>query len=166
MGPPGRCSPEFGMKWRVMLELVGPDGVVGVHEVGGRAAVAEYAPRMIGLTLEEGKHLLAALQVHLVRAQAEDHSRCLSTCLKSRRHVLGEALQRPHHLCMRQCTVIHFETQLGNAEPLGQHDDLLDTFRSRTDYRARAAGCGFLEAPEFGCKSPLSKVFCRRQRIG
>jgi hypothetical protein len=36
--------------------------------------VAEYAPQMIGLTLEEGKHLLAALQVHLVQAQAEDHS--------------------------------------------------------------------------------------------
>jgi hypothetical protein len=61
------------MKWRVMLELVGPDGIVGVHEVGGRAAVAEYAPRLIGLTLEEGKHLLAGLQVHLVQAQAEDH---------------------------------------------------------------------------------------------
>jgi hypothetical protein len=29
---------------------------------------------MIGLTLEGGKHLLAALQVHLVQAQAEDHS--------------------------------------------------------------------------------------------
>jgi hypothetical protein len=52
------------MKWRVMLELVGPDGIVCVHEVCGRAAVAEYAPQMIGLTLEEGKHLLAALQVH------------------------------------------------------------------------------------------------------
>jgi hypothetical protein len=51
------------MKWRVMLELVGPDGIVGVHEVGGRASVAEYAPRLIGLTLEEGKDLLAALQV-------------------------------------------------------------------------------------------------------
>jgi hypothetical protein len=63
------------MKWRVILELVGPDGIVGAHEVGGRAAVAEYAPRMIGLTQEEGKHLLAALQVHLVQAQAEDHSR-------------------------------------------------------------------------------------------
>jgi len=61
------------MKWRVMLELVGPDGTVGVHEVGGRTAVAEYAPRLIGLTLDEGKHLLAALQVHLVQAQAEDH---------------------------------------------------------------------------------------------
>ena len=63
IGPPGRCSREFWMKWRVMLELVGPDGTVCVHEVGGRVAVAEYAPQMIGLTLEEGKHLLAALQV-------------------------------------------------------------------------------------------------------
>ena len=44
MGAPVRCSREFGMKWRVMLELVGPDGIVGVHEVGGRAAVAAYAP--------------------------------------------------------------------------------------------------------------------------
>ena len=68
------------MKWRVLLELVGPDGIVGVHEVGGRAAVAEYAPQMIGLTLEEGKHLLAALQVHLVQAQAEDHCRHRRRC--------------------------------------------------------------------------------------
>ena len=82
MGPPGCCSREFGMKWRVMLELVGPDGIVGVHEVGGRAAVAvaEYGPQMIGLTLEEGKHLLAALQVHLVQAQAEDHCRHRRRC--------------------------------------------------------------------------------------
>ena len=56
MGPPGYCSREFEMKWRVMLGLVGPDGIVGVHEVGGRAAVAEYAPQMIGLIPEEGKH--------------------------------------------------------------------------------------------------------------
>ena len=68
------------MKWRVMLELVGPDGIVRVHEVGGRAAVAEYAPRLIGLTLEEGKHLLAALQVHLVQAQVEDHCRHRRRC--------------------------------------------------------------------------------------
>src|ERR1700761_1182751 len=80
MGPPGRCSREFGMKWRVMLELIGPDGIVGVHEVGGRAGVAEYAPRLIGLTLKEGKHLLATLQVHLVQAQAEDHSRRRRRC--------------------------------------------------------------------------------------
>jgi len=68
------------MKWRVMLELIGPDGAVVVHEVGGREAPTEYAPRMIGLTLEEGKHLLAALQVHLVQAQTEDHSRRRRRC--------------------------------------------------------------------------------------
>jgi hypothetical protein len=68
------------MKWRVMLELVGPDGTVGVHEVGGRAAVREYAPRMIGLTLSEGKRVLAALQAHLVQAQAEDHCRRRRRC--------------------------------------------------------------------------------------
>ena len=55
------------MKWRVVLELVGADGTVGVHEVSGGAAVAEYAPRMIGLTLAEGKHMLAAVQRHLVK---------------------------------------------------------------------------------------------------
>jgi hypothetical protein len=70
-----------------MLELVGPDGTVGVHEVGGRATVAEYASQMIGLTLEEGKDLLAALQVHLVRAQAEDHCRRRRRCQRSRRLV-------------------------------------------------------------------------------
>jgi hypothetical protein len=37
------------------IGVVGPDGIVGVHEVAGRAAVAEYAPRLIGLTLEEEK---------------------------------------------------------------------------------------------------------------
>ena len=68
------------MKWRVVLELTGPDGTVGAHEVCGRAAAAAYAPHTIGLTLEEGKHLLAALQVHLVQAQAEDHSRRRRRC--------------------------------------------------------------------------------------
>ena len=43
-------------------------------------AVAEYAPQMIGLTLEEGKHLLGALQVHLVQAQAEDQCRHRRRC--------------------------------------------------------------------------------------
>jgi hypothetical protein len=47
------------MKWRVMLELGGPDGTVVVHEVPGRAAVVEYAPQMIGLTLADGKQVLA-----------------------------------------------------------------------------------------------------------
>ena len=68
------------MKWRVVLELVGADGTVGIHEVSGGAAVAEYAPRMIGLTLAEGKQMLAAVQGHLVRAQTEDHCRRRRRC--------------------------------------------------------------------------------------
>jgi hypothetical protein len=47
MGRPRRCDRGFGMKWRIVLELVGADGTVGVHEVIGGAAGAEYAPRMI-----------------------------------------------------------------------------------------------------------------------
>jgi hypothetical protein len=68
------------MKWRVVLELIGPDGTVDVREVGGGAAVAEYAPRMIGLTLAEEKRMLAAVQRHLVRAQTEDHCRHRRRC--------------------------------------------------------------------------------------
>jgi hypothetical protein len=32
-------SRECGMKWRVVLELVGADGTAAVHEVSGGAAV-------------------------------------------------------------------------------------------------------------------------------
>jgi hypothetical protein len=34
------------MKWWVVLELVGPDGIVGVHEVGGRAAIKSSLCRL------------------------------------------------------------------------------------------------------------------------
>jgi hypothetical protein len=80
MGRLWRGDWEFGMKWRVVLELVGADGAVDVHEVGGAASVAEYAPRMIGLTLAEGKDMLAAMQRHLVQAQAGDHCRRRRRC--------------------------------------------------------------------------------------
>jgi hypothetical protein len=37
---------------RRAISLVGADGTVGVHEISGGAAVAEYASRMIGLKTE------------------------------------------------------------------------------------------------------------------
>ena len=80
MGRPVCGDRECGMKWRVVLELVGADGTVGIHEVSGAAAVAEYAPRMIGLTLAEGMQMLAAVQRHLVGAQTEDHCRRRRRC--------------------------------------------------------------------------------------
>jgi hypothetical protein len=71
------------MKWRVMLELVGPDGTVGVHEVGGRAAVAEYVPQMIGLTLEEGKHLQYVIPPEASAALARPTYSCCSHLWKA-----------------------------------------------------------------------------------
>jgi hypothetical protein len=68
------------MKWRVVLELVGADGTAAVHEISDGAAVAEYTPRMIGLTFAEGKDMLAAVQRHLVEAQMEDHCRRPRRC--------------------------------------------------------------------------------------
>jgi hypothetical protein len=76
------------MKWRVVLELVGADGTAAVHEVSGGAAGAEYTPRLIGLTLAEGKHMLAAVQRHLVDTQTADHCRRRRRCQRC-------GLQRP-----------------------------------------------------------------------
>jgi hypothetical protein len=61
------------MKWRLVMEVTRTDGAVRVHEIGGGAAVDEYSPRTVGLTLAEGKLALAGLQHHLVQAQTEDH---------------------------------------------------------------------------------------------
>jgi hypothetical protein len=92
---PGGGDREFGMTWRVMLELVGADGAVGVHEIGGGAAVAEYAPRTIGLTLAEGKRMLSAAQCHLVQAQAADHCHRRRRCQRcGRRRLLKDVRSR------------------------------------------------------------------------
>ena len=66
-------EPGGGMKWRVVMEVIRADGAVHVHEIGGGAAVDEYSPGTVGLTLAEGKLVLAGLQHHLVQAQTEDH---------------------------------------------------------------------------------------------
>jgi hypothetical protein len=68
------------MKWRVVMEVTGADGAVGVHEIGGGARIDEYSPRSVGLTLAEGKLVLAGLQHHLVQAQTDDHCRRRRRC--------------------------------------------------------------------------------------
>jgi hypothetical protein len=46
------------MKLRVVMEVTGADGAIRAHEIGGGAAVGEYSPRTIGLTLAEGHRQL------------------------------------------------------------------------------------------------------------
>jgi hypothetical protein len=58
---------ESGMKWRVMVELIGSDGTVHAHEVNaGGSNTAECSAETVGLTLADGKRTLAGLQDHLV----------------------------------------------------------------------------------------------------
>ena len=69
------------MKWRVMVELIGGDGSVCTHEIGsGGSNTGEYSAAVVGLTLADGKRILAALQHNLVRAQAEEYCRQRRVC--------------------------------------------------------------------------------------
>jgi hypothetical protein len=57
------------MKWRVMVELTAGDGTVCTHEIdSGGSNTAECSATTVGLTLADGKRILAALQHDLVRA--------------------------------------------------------------------------------------------------
>jgi hypothetical protein len=64
------------MKWRVMVELTGSDGIVRLQEVSaGGSNASECSAGTVGLMLADGKRTLAGLQDHLVRAQTEEYCR-------------------------------------------------------------------------------------------
>ena len=64
-----------------MLELVGPDGTPQRHEVGsGERIPTGHTAATLGLGLEEGKAVLAAVQRHLVTAQVDEHCRSRRRC--------------------------------------------------------------------------------------
>ena len=70
-----------GMKWRVMVELTGSDGIVRLQEVSaGGSNASECSAGTVGLMLADGKRTLAGLQDHLVRAQAEEYCRQRRGC--------------------------------------------------------------------------------------
>jgi hypothetical protein len=56
---------ENGMRWRVMVELIGADWVVLVHEVSAGGSAMTFSPAPVGLTMAAGKQTLAGLQRHL-----------------------------------------------------------------------------------------------------
>jgi hypothetical protein len=76
------------MKWRIMLELAGPDGMPRKHEIGaGERTSAGHAAAALGLGLEEGRAILAAL----VAAQGAEHRRGRRRCRTPLRRVRGRA---------------------------------------------------------------------------
>jgi hypothetical protein len=69
------------MRWRIMLELAGPDGTPQRHEVSsGERIPTGHTAATLGLSLEEGKAVLAAVQRHLVTAQVDEHCRSRRRC--------------------------------------------------------------------------------------
>src|SRR4051794_14725869 len=69
------------MRWRIMLELAGPDGTPQRHEVSsGERVPTGHTAATLGLSLEEGKAVLAAVQRHLVTAQVDEHCRSQRRC--------------------------------------------------------------------------------------
>ena len=76
---PGR--PGAGMEWRVTIELNGADGTKQTHEVargGGTDPHSTLDP--LGLTLDDGKTLLAGVQRHLVQARVAEYSALRRHC--------------------------------------------------------------------------------------
>ena len=88
---PGR--PGAGMEWRVTIELNGADGTKQTHEVargGGTAPLSPLDP--LGLTLDDGKTLLAGVQWHLVQGRVTEYSALRRHCS----HCRGSARCRTH----------------------------------------------------------------------
>src|SRR4051794_30461579 len=69
------------MRWRIMLELAGPDGPPQRHEVSsGERLPTGRTAATLGLSLEEGKAVLAAVQRHLVTVQVDEHCHSRRRC--------------------------------------------------------------------------------------
>src|SRR3954454_8945495 len=83
-----RCRAEdlgAGMKWRVTIELSSADGTKQTHEVArGGGADPHSTLDPLGLTLEDGKILLASVQRHLVQARVAEYCAVRRPCPRCR----------------------------------------------------------------------------------
>src|ERR1700722_8789440 len=73
--------PGAGMEWRGTIELSGADGTKQTYEVsrgGGTDPHSTFDP--LGLTLDDGKTLLAGVQRHLVQARVAEYSALRRRC--------------------------------------------------------------------------------------
>jgi hypothetical protein len=65
----------------MVLEVVGAEGTTEVHEIGaGERPPDGHTAATLGLDLEDGKAILAAVQRHLVAAQVDEHCRNRRRC--------------------------------------------------------------------------------------
>jgi hypothetical protein len=67
------------MKWTVTLVAESEPGHVRTHELGQIERPDTITPASLGLSIAEGKTLVAALQTAMVTAQVERHGEALPT---------------------------------------------------------------------------------------
>src|ERR1039458_10032045 len=68
------------MKWTIKLISETVPGSVVEHEVGMIERAEEISPASLGLTIAEGKALLANLQEQIVTAQVQHHAASIKSC--------------------------------------------------------------------------------------
>jgi hypothetical protein len=73
------------MEWRVTIELSGADGTKQTHEVARGGGTDPHSPLdPLGLTLADGRTLLAGVQRHLVQARVAEYSTLRRHCSRCR----------------------------------------------------------------------------------
>jgi hypothetical protein len=68
------------MKWTIKLVFEAIPGSPVEHEVGIIDRAEEISPAIMGLTIAEGKALLAGLQKQIVTAQVQQHVASIKSC--------------------------------------------------------------------------------------
>ena len=85
--PGGDC-----MKWTVTLVAETEPGHVRTHELGQIERADTITPASLGLSIAEGKTLVAALQTAIVTAHVERHGEALRPCPHCARRALTSSL--------------------------------------------------------------------------
>jgi len=68
------------MKWTIKLVFEAVPGSPVEHELGIIERAEEISPATVGLTIAEGKALLASLQKQVVTAQVQQHVATIKYC--------------------------------------------------------------------------------------
>jgi len=122
------------MKWTIKLVFEVVPGSLVEHEVGTIERREEISPATVGLTIAEGKALLASLQKQIVTAQVQQHVASIKSCPEcgnafrtkgyyqsTLRSVYGKVSMRIRRLRRCPCSGSHadsFSTLLTNKSPI------------------------------------------------
>jgi hypothetical protein len=116
-----------GMKWRVMVELIGDDGTVCTHEIGsGRSHAAECPAASVGLTLADGKRIPLSLNDRASSCMISRSSQrpCVESqiaCVRRTTATVSSNLRQKPTLIARRAVHLCASLHLGMFPPIDAH---------------------------------------------